>query len=388
MPILVDLSHTSHTRARTGIQRVSRSILRALGGSAQAVTFDPHEGAWRPLDPWERLNLEPAGQAAGRGARWPLAARVRGRLRRLAPRDRLGAGHEALIVPEVFSADVGAALAGLRGAVRGPRVALFHDAIALQLPELSPRSTVARFPSYLQALLRFDGVAAVSEASRASLEEYWSWLGVANHPPVAAIPLGIDAPPGPAATPAPGPEPVVLSVGSLEGRKNHLALLGACEALWGKGMRFRLRLAGMANLETGAAALRAVRRMRAAGRPIDYAGQVSETELEEAYAGCAFTVYPSLAEGFGMPVAESLVRGRPCLCRMEGALGEVAQGGGCLDLGSAQAAEIAGAISSLLENPYELARLAAAAKARRFSGWDRYAAEIRAWMGDLGRRAA
>ncbi|HEY1848747.1 MAG TPA: glycosyltransferase family 1 protein, partial [Opitutaceae bacterium] len=195
MPILVDLSHTSHTRARTGIQRVSRAILAALGPSAEAVTFDPYGAEWRSLDPWERSNLGSDGPGAGRGAQWPVSARLRGRLRRLAPRDRLGGGHEALIVPEVFSARVEAALPRLLGAVRGPSVALFHDAIALQLPEYSPRSTVARFPSYLQALLRFDGVAAVSEASRASLEGYWSWLGVAKHPPVAAIPLGIDAPP-------------------------------------------------------------------------------------------------------------------------------------------------------------------------------------------------
>jgi glycosyltransferase involved in cell wall biosynthesis len=267
--------------------------------------------------------------------------------------------------------------------VRGPSVALFHDAIALQLPEYSPRSTVARFPSYLQALLRFDGVAAVSEASRASLEGYWSWLGVAKHPPVAAIPLGIDAPPARHDAQPAGGDPLILCVGSLEGRKNHAALLEACEALWSRGLRFRLRLVGMANSETGAGALAAVARIKAAGRPIEYAGPVAESELERAYAECAFTVYPSLAEGFGMPVAESLVRGKPCLCRMEGALGEVAAGGGCAGLGEASAREIADAVSGLLDSPRERARLAGEASARRFTGWDRYAADLRSWIGTL-----
>ena len=39
-PFLLDLSHTSHTRARTGIQRVTRSLYAALGDRALAVTFD------------------------------------------------------------------------------------------------------------------------------------------------------------------------------------------------------------------------------------------------------------------------------------------------------------------------------------------------------------
>ena len=72
---------------------------------------------------------------------------------------------------------------------------VFHDAIALRLPELTPSKTVARFPSYLQELLAFDGIAAVSEESLQSLHDYWDWLGVAERPLTKAIPLGITAPP-------------------------------------------------------------------------------------------------------------------------------------------------------------------------------------------------
>ena len=69
-----------------------------------------------------------------------------------------------VLVPEVFSPAVADALPALFAATGGPRVALFHDAIALQYPEFTPRSNVARFPSYLRELLQFDGVAAVSGA--------------------------------------------------------------------------------------------------------------------------------------------------------------------------------------------------------------------------------
>lgn len=69
--ILLDLSHTSHTRARTGIQRVARSLWRELGPAAAPVTFDPHERTWRPLDPWELKNLSTDSFSQKRGASWP-----------------------------------------------------------------------------------------------------------------------------------------------------------------------------------------------------------------------------------------------------------------------------------------------------------------------------
>src|SRR6185503_12664952 len=98
----------------------------------------------------------------------------------------------ALIVAEVFSAQVARALPALLQATPGRRVAVFHDAIALKVPELTPAKTVARFPAYLVELLQFDGIAANSEDSRDSLLDYWRWLGVRDAPPVQAITLGIE----------------------------------------------------------------------------------------------------------------------------------------------------------------------------------------------------
>lgn len=387
-PLLLDLTHTSHTRARTGIQRVCRSLHAALGNAAEALTFDPHQHAWRRLQAWERATLAADSVAAKRGARWPLIAKLRGRahrvLHRAPPKLPENSG---LIVPEAFSPAVARALPALFARVTGPRVALFHDAIALKYPELTPTGTVARFPAYLIELLGFDGIAAVSDDSRASLVDYWRWLGVPTAPPVATLTLGIDIEKKSSAeVPQASHAPEILCVGSLEGRKNHLALLEACEGLWASGAAFTLRLIGLAQPQTAGAAISRLRELQAAGRPLRYDGPASDDAVAAAYATCAFTVYPSLLEGFGLPVLESLAHGKPCLCSARGALGESARGGGCVPLENLEAPALAQAIGRLLGSPRELEQLGTAARARTFKTSAQYAADLTGWMRTLPRR--
>jgi glycosyltransferase involved in cell wall biosynthesis len=385
-PILIDLSHTSHTRARTGIQRVTRSLHAALGERGLAITHDPHRDAWRELEGWERTNLAVDAAAAKRGAQWPVAAKLRGKAQRLlggkASRVPKNSG---LIVPEVFSPAVARALPALFAAVRGPRVAIFHDAIALKFPELTPAKTVARFPAYLIELLDFDGVAAVSDDSRAALVDYWRWLGVPKTPPVCTVGLGIDTHDfASRGENSPSREvPIVLTIGSIEGRKNHLALLDAAELLWAGGKKFTLQLVGLAQPQTGAAALARIRELQAAGRPLRYEGPLSDAAVEAAYAACAFTVYPSRIEGFGLPVVESVAHGKPCICSALGALGESARGGGCVALERVDAPSLAEAMAGLLDHPERRESLAGAARARRFKSWADYANELAGWMVEL-----
>ena len=374
--VLIDLSHTAHTRARTGIQRVARALLEHVP-AASPVTFDRFQGVWRPLEPWEMATLAANEPAGARGAKWPLTARLRGRFRALTSRPAPILAADALIVPELFSPHVARAYPLLFTQVSGPKIALFHDAIALQLPGSAPAKTVTRFPSYLKELLAFDGIAAISAASRETLEGYWRWLGVENPPPVRAIPLGTQPAPPSGGTPLDPPQ--VLYVSSLEGRKNHVALLEACELLWARGERFSLRLIGLAHPQSGRPALERIEALKAAGRPLIYDGAVTEADLEKAYRDCAFTVYPSLLEGFGLPVIESVSRGKPCLCSARGALGETARSGGCLVLSDLGAPSLAEGIARLLRHPDVLSSLVLEASARTDKTWSTYGREVAAW---------
>ncbi len=391
-PLLFDASHTSHTAAQTGIQRVCRALFAELDatGAAVPVCYDPHLEGWRPLGAPEAAVLRDRSGGAGksRGAKWTLRQKLAGASQRWLNRRPALPAAAGLLCPELFSAQVGARLPALLAQVAGPRVAVFYDAIALKFPEYTPAGTVARFPAYLRELLVFDGITAISEDSAASLRDYWRWLGVGDVPPVQAIPLGIeDAIAGTPGEAAARIVPRVLCVSTIEGRKNHLALLEASETLWAEGLEFELQLVGLARADTAGAALARIRALQQAGRPLLHAGAVPEAALHAAYRQCSFTVYPSLIEGFGMPVLESLQYGKPCVCSGAGALGESAHGGGCVPLAAVDAATLAAAMRRLLREPADLAALAAAARARPLKRWPDYAREVTAWMGTVRRRS-
>src|ERR1035438_4271140 len=102
-PIFIALPPRSHTRARTGVQRVARALLQDLGSAVQPICHDPFLRAWRPLEGWEMANLAAAAPTAGRAARWPFRARIRGLLRRLLRARRRGPvfpGHGFTVVAQ------------------------------------------------------------------------------------------------------------------------------------------------------------------------------------------------------------------------------------------------------------------------------------------------
>lgn len=158
--------------------------------------------------------------------------------------------------------------------------------------------------------------------------------------------------------------PYVLSVGTLEPRKNVDRLLDA----W---MGLTPSLRGEVDLVVagprGWTARRTFERLQAAGRSVRYLGYVPEQDLPGLMAGAAVFVYPSLYEGFGFPVAQALAGGVPTVVSNVSSLPEVA-GDAALLVDPRSPAEIREAIERLLLSPALSQRLAARARhqARRF----------------------
>lgn len=156
-----------------------------------------------------------------------------------------------------------------------------------------------------------------------------------------------------------------LSVGTIEPRKNHVRLLEAYRLLKARDQSaYPLVLAGgngwlMKNFD---AVLRGVE------RDVILPGYASDGELEWLFANCYGFVYPSLFEGFGMPVLEALGLGAAVLCSQTSSLPEAA-GDAAIFFDPLDPRSIAAAMAKLSEGEGVRDRLRSAAlkQAKRFS---------------------
>lgn len=173
-----------------------------------------------------------------------------------------------------------------------------------------------------------------------------------------------------------GSLPLVLVVGSHEPRKNHLAVLHAAEMLWCEGLRFSLTLIG-GNSWNSAAFNARLEELKQAGRPVEAITAGTDDLLWGAYRSARFTVFPSLNEGFGLPLAESLSCGTPAVTSGFGSLREIAEmGGGALFVDPRDDRSVADGMRALLTDNALLDQLRAEAGARPVRTWDAYAAQL------------
>jgi len=188
-----------------------------------------------------------------------------------------------------------------------------------------------------------------------------------------AVPLGVGSRPRAQPLPEPalrsrlgaGERPIVLCVAALRPHKNLMRLLGAL-ALIDAGRRPLLAVPGYPTRHEEELRRRAAE--LGVTSDVRILGWVDATELEGLYAAAACFVFPSLYEGFGLPVLEAMSRGLPVACSGRASLGEVA-GDDALLFDPESEPAIAAAIERLLDDPAEAERLRAAGRERaaRFS---------------------
>jgi glycosyltransferase involved in cell wall biosynthesis len=162
-----------------------------------------------------------------------------------------------------------------------------------------------------------------------------------------------------------GSRPIVLCVAAKRPHKNLARLIGALARI-PVGRRPVLVLPGYSTAHERE--LRARAEGLGVSGDVKFLGWVEAAELEGLYAAAACFVFPSLFEGFGLPVLEAMARGVPVTCSGRAALAEVA-GDAALRFNPESEAEIAAAIEILLTDPKEAARLRRAGRERaaRFS---------------------
>jgi glycosyltransferase involved in cell wall biosynthesis len=161
--------------------------------------------------------------------------------------------------------------------------------------------------------------------------------------------------------------PYVLFVGTLEPRKNLVTLVRAFRRAASEGIPHTLVVAGPQGW--GGHALERELALDGPGA-IVRTGWLSDADLDAVYNGAAMFVYPSLYEGFGLPVLEAMARGVPTIASTTSSLPEVT-GGAALGVDPSAPDALARAIVSLATDAPLAARLGDAGRRRAEAfSWD------------------
>lgn len=336
-----DVTKASGFRQHSGLSRVSARLRESMGvrmgGALREVVWNDR-----------------AGSFFERGVRRPFQ-----------PGDS-----DWLLTPELFSEQERPGIGGWLKSHPCRMAALYHDSIPMRFPEFAWPHSVARHPHYLKLLARFDVVFANSKFSATELRDYWRWLGVDGVSPV-PIPLGADGlgTKRGSLDPRHSDRRSIVMVGIVETRKNQSAVLDAAEKLWSDGEEFSLTFIGRVNPHFGKPIARRMKSLARSGRPLLHLEKASDQDVGQLLAGARFALMPSLAEGCGLPVLESLWCGVPVICSDIAPLEESANEGGCVVVSTDAPGNLESAMRRLLVDDSVISSLAKAAVSRPLPNW-------------------
>jgi glycosyltransferase involved in cell wall biosynthesis len=304
-------------------------------------------------------------------ARFSFCYRPHRLLRSFADRLPSNAGRRVLAERRATAADLFHALNQRLPAARYRRtVTTFHDLFVIS-GDYSTRDFRERFAAQArEAAQRSDLIITVSAFTARQVED----LLHVDRAKIRVIPHGTR--PAPAvAVPMPR-ENMILSVGAIQRRKNIVRLVEAFEqtpAGW------ELHLAGSFGFEAEETLSRIAGSPRKQDiRVLDY---VTGKELEDLYRRASILAFPSLAEGFGMPILDAMARGVPVLTSNVSALPEVA-GDAALLVDPTDVSSIAGGLKQMIADASLRERLiqAGLTRAKEFSWEKSYEATWRVYQ--------
>lgn len=314
--LLVDISELVQVDAGTGIQRVTRAILREW-------LLNPPAG-WS-VEPVYATNDAPGYRYARR-----FASRFLGISDAWAEDAPVDAWAGDVFLGLDLAPHTVPKQAAFLSDLRARDVALLfvvYDLLPVLRPDCFPDGAPTLFSPWLQTIARVaDGLICIS---RATLDDLHNWLD-SEQPErqrrlrLGYFQLGADVENSAASTGLPGDagetlrhlqtRPTFLMVGTVEPRKGHAQTLAAFERLWAKGCEANLVIVG----KQGWLVEALVERLRAhpeSGRCLFWLHGISDEYLERIYAASTCLIAASEAEGFGLPLIEAARHGLPIIAR-------------------------------------------------------------------------
>jgi len=239
---------------------------------------------------------------------------------------------------------------------------LAHDMIPELFPEWAVKANVSNFRAWLRStVLAADALFANSRSTAADLTACIHAMGRTAPAPV-VVPVGSIPPPALEvdAMPVTPPRPYVLLVSTIEVRKNHTLMF----KIWRRMLRSLppdqvpdLVFAGKIGWLT-ADLMQQLENCDWLDGRIRFVASPSDSELAALYRGCLFTVFPSLYEGWGLPVTESLRFGKMVAASDRASIPE-AGGEFCAYYDPEDVAGAYSVISGLIQHPERIAAMEA-----------------------------
>lgn len=233
------------------------------------------------------------------------------------------------------------------------RVVTIHDMTFFTMPEVHEKLKIRYFRFFIRAAVR--SVDAIIYISKSAQNDCIALLGEPSGS-YRVIPHGKDETMQPERVPAKIerlrekyalPDRFVLYIGTLEPRKNLDRLVAAFAEVAARDATLGLVLAGKKGWMMDSLAT-TIKRFGLESRVV-FTGFILEEEKPVLLGACIFFVYPSLYEGFGLPVLEALACGAPTITSNTSSLPEVA-GDAALLIDPLKTADLASAMQTLLSD--------------------------------------
>lgn len=337
--IYYDVTKMGAARHRSGLMRLTSRLMEELGSAAMPVAWDARQRTF--------VSAANHGLVKITASDW-------------------------LLTVEMFSE---AERPGISSFIQNPPcrlAAMFHDAIPVKLPHITWPQSVQRHPEYMKLLAGFERAWAISEATRRDFTGFWRWQGVDVRAEVDVVALGADFDGSSRVQRepvVPAGKPSLLCVGIVEPRKNQLFLIEVCEALWRDGVDFELHIVGRINPHFGKPIAAQMKSLQKREKRFQFHAEASDRQLATLYANARAVVFPTIAEGCGLPLLEALWRGVPCVASDLPVLGENAGAGGCLMAKVNDAADWGAKLRRVLLDGDENRRLQREAMTRTLPQW-------------------
>ncbi len=369
---VVFVDFTARHGFNSGVQRVTREIMRAWTAHHRETTLvalSDSGVALRALDTVEEARVRDWDQTkSGEHTDGPESD-----ARLIVP------WQTVVFVPENTHESASMTLSSIARFSRNRTVVLGYDAIPATSGSTVGAVERLRSAAYLSFLKHVDHIVAISASAGAEFSGFTDALVTQGlpGPRVTSVLLPLERIPAhPGDVADDDVSPMVLAVGSNERRKNHLAVLFAAEVLWRQGIEFSLVLMGGAGSPEYTDVHDVADALITRGRALSVRHDVSETHLAQAYLRARFTVFLSVHEGYGLPVAESLAAGTPVLATSFGSTAEIAAGGGCVLVDPRDDDAVVASMRKLVVDDALITELESAIAARDDPSWTDYANAI------------